>query len=72
MNMSITGKTYTHGWTDPVAPWVGTEELCLRNNGDRTWSIVRVKMGARFGAEVVAKGLTRLAAEQMIMLAKEK
>lgn len=70
--MAITGNRYKFGWTDTRAPWVDSEGLRLRDNGNGTWSIVRVKMGARFGAEVVANGLTRLAAEQMIKLAKEE
>jgi len=70
--MSITGKTYTHGWTDTRLPQIPKEKLRLRDNGDGVWAIVRVKAGARFGTEVVANGLTRLAAEQMIKLAREE
>jgi hypothetical protein len=70
--MSITGNRYKFGWTDTRAPWVDTEELRLRDNGDGVWAIVRVKAGARFGTEVIAGGLTLKAASQMIELAKEK
>jgi len=70
--MSITGNRYTHGWTDARLPWFEREELRLRDNGDGTWSIVRLKEGASYGTEVVASGLTRLAAEQMIKLSKEE
>jgi hypothetical protein len=70
--MSITGKTYTHGWTDTRLPQIPKEELRLRDNGDGVWAIVRVKAGARFGTEVIAGGLTLKAASQMLELAKEK
>lgn len=45
--------------------------LRLRDTGDGKWAIVRVKMYEQFGKEVVAAGLTRKQAEQMIALAKE-
>lgn len=53
-------------------PWADTGELRLRDNGDGTWSIVRVEWGLQFGVEVVAKGLTRSVAERMIKLSKEE
>lgn len=46
--------------------------LRLRETGDGKWAIVRVKMFEQFGKEVVAEGLTRQQAEQMIALSKEE
>lgn len=46
--------------------------LRLRDTGDGKWAIVRVKFYAQYGSEVVAEGLTRKEAEQMIKLSKEE
>lgn len=46
--------------------------LRLRNTGDGKWAIVRVKRFQQFGTEIVASGLTRQQAEQMIALSKEE
>ena len=46
--------------------------LRLRDTGDGKWAIVRVGSYQQFGREIVASGLTRQAAEQMINLSKEK
>ena len=45
--------------------------LRLRDTGDGKWAIVRVNIYEQFGKEVVASGLTRQQAEQMIALSKE-
>ena len=68
----VSMNRYKHGWTDTRLPWFEREQLRLRDNGDGTWSIVRLKEGASYGTEVVANGLTLKAASQMIELAKEK
>lgn len=46
--------------------------LRLRDTGDGKWAIVRVNIYEQFGKEVVASGLTRQQAEQMIALSKEE
>ena len=46
--------------------------LRLRDTGDGKWAIVRVGPYQQFGTEVVAEGLTRQQAEQMIALSKEE
>jgi hypothetical protein len=46
--------------------------LRLRDTGDGKWAIVRVVGWQKFAKEVVASGLTRKQAEQMIALAKEE
>jgi hypothetical protein len=46
--------------------------LRLRDTGDGKWAIVRVGPYQQFGREIVASGLTRQTAEQMINLSKEK
>ena len=56
-------------WDEEATP---KPYLRLRDTGDGKWAIVRVRMWEQFGREVVASGLTRKQAEQMIALSKEK
>ena len=68
----VSMNRYKYGWTDARLPQIPKEELCLCDNGDGMWAIVRAKPGEKFGMEVIAGGLTLEAASQMIELAKEK
>ncbi len=58
-----------YAWDEEAKP---KSYLRLRDTGDGEWAIVRVEGWQRFGKEVVARGLTRKQAEQMIALAKEE